>query len=121
MDAAGLLVANVCFLAAGAGVAGFAGWWSGGRGACSVARCCYLVGVAAFGMVAQLLYVLGASLARWEVIGVCALLAIGSIRAFRRNSVEVRPLGLPWWVVRGSSGDARARSGRSLVPAAVGL
>ena len=99
MDAAGLLVANVCFLAAGAGVAGFAGWWSGGRGLARSLGSCYLVGVAAFGMVAQLLYVLGASLARWEVIGVCALLAIGSIRAFRRNSVEVRPLGLPWWVV----------------------
>ena len=111
MDAAGLLVANVCFLAAGAGVAGFAGWWSGGRGLARSLGSCYLVGVAAFGMVAQLLYVLGASLARWEVIGVCALLAIGSIRAFRRNSVEVRPLRAPVVGRRGSSGDARARSG----------
>lgn len=96
---AGLLVANACLLAAGAGVAGLAGWWSGGRGLARSLGACYLVGVAAFGMVAQLLYVLGASLARWEVVAVCGVLALGSIGALRRDSIEARPVGLPWWAV----------------------
>ena len=96
---AGLLLANVCFLAAGSGVTGLAGWWQGGRGLARSLGVCYLAGVATYGMVAQLLFVLGASLAWWEVVAVCALFALGSIGALRRTPVKGRPLGLPWWVV----------------------
>jgi hypothetical protein len=95
----GLLLVNACFLAAGCGVAGLAGWWSGPRGVVRSLGVCYLVGIAAFGMGAQLLYVLGASLARWQVVGICAVLALGSIGALRRVSPPVAAIRLPTWVI----------------------
>ena len=98
-DLGGLLLANACFLAAGAGVAGLAGWWGGPRGLVRSLGVCYLAGLAAFGMVAQLLYVLGASLSRWEVLAVCLVLATGSVRAIRSDPGYRPPLGLWRWVL----------------------
>jgi hypothetical protein len=54
----------------------------------------YLVGVAAFGIAAQLLYVLGASLALWQVVVLCTVPALGVIRA-RRASSRLRELRAP--------------------------
>jgi hypothetical protein len=96
-DLGGLLLANVCFLAAGAGVTGLAGWWGGGKGLLRSLSVSYLAGIAAYGVVAQVLYVLGASLARWEVIAVCAVLALGSITAFRKGPTPARPIRLSRW------------------------
>ena len=50
----------------------------------------FLCGVAAFGVVAQLLYVLGASLARWQVLFVCAVLASGALRGIGRGPTTPR-------------------------------
>ena len=78
-DLIGLALANACFLAAGIGVTSLAGWWRG-RAVLRSLGVSYLCGLAAFGVVAQLLYVLGASLARWQVVAICAVLALGSLR-----------------------------------------
>ena len=67
-------------MAAGIGVTGAAGWWHGGHALLGSLGLSLLCGVAAFGVVAQLLYVLGASLARWQVLAVCAVLACGALR-----------------------------------------
>jgi hypothetical protein len=80
-DVGGLAVLNALFLAAGAGVTGFAGWWRGGRELLRNLGLSYLVGVAAFGVTAQLLYVLGASMSLVEVCVVCGVLALGAARA----------------------------------------
>lgn len=82
-DLAGLVLANACFLAAGIGVTGACGWWGGSRGLARSLGVSYLAGLAAFGVVAQLLYVLGASLALWQVLLVCAALAVGGGRGLR--------------------------------------
>lgn len=71
-DLFGLLLLNALFLAAGAGVVAAVGWRLGLR-SLGIA---YLAGVATFGVVAQLFYVLGASLARWQVVGICAVAAL---------------------------------------------
>ena len=98
-DLGGLLLANACFLAAGAGVAGLTGWWHGPRGLVGSLGVCYLAGLASYGIVAQILYVLGASLSRWQVVVVCLVLAAGSLRAIR-SDFERRPsLGLSRWVL----------------------
>ena len=78
-----LLVVNLLFLAAGAGVTGLAGMWHGVRGLAGSLGIAYLTGVAAFGVVAQLLYVLGASLSRLQVLAVCGALALGAVRGLR--------------------------------------
>lgn len=72
------MLVNGCFLAAGLGVTTLARARprrSFGAGALGLA---YLVGVAAFGVVAQALLVLGVSLTRGEVVGLCAVLALGA-------------------------------------------
>jgi hypothetical protein len=101
-DLGGLFIANACFLAAGTGVAALTGWWRGARAIPRSLGVCYLTGVAAYGMIAQLLYVLGASLARWQVVAICAVLSTGSIGGFRRGpsreSAAPR-LGLSRWVI----------------------
>jgi 4-amino-4-deoxy-L-arabinose transferase-like glycosyltransferase len=97
-DAGGLVVLNLLFVAAGAGVTGLAGWWRGGRGLVGSLGLAYLAGAAAFGVVAQLLYVLGASLSLAEVCGVCAVLSLGAARALRSQGVRsFRPD--PMWVL----------------------
>jgi hypothetical protein len=75
-DAFGLLLLNALWLAAGLGVTSAAGWWRG-RGALGSLGVSYLVGVAAYGVVAQLLLILGLSLGTGEVVAVCAVLAAG--------------------------------------------
>ena len=81
-DLLALALVNGCLLAAGIGVTGLAGWWRG-RDVVRSLGVAYLCGLAAFGVIAQVLYVLGASLARWQVVAVCGLLALGSLRAVR--------------------------------------
>jgi len=93
-DLVGLAIANGCFLAAGIGVTGIAGWWRG-RGVLRSLGVSYLCGIAAFGVIAQLLYVLGASLARWQVIAVCAVLAAGSARGVKGLAPPASPIRLP--------------------------
>jgi 4-amino-4-deoxy-L-arabinose transferase-like glycosyltransferase len=52
----------------------------------------FLCGVATFGVIAQLLYVLGASVARWQVLLICAVPACGAIRGIGAGpSVPRRP------------------------------
>jgi hypothetical protein len=75
-DLGGLLLVNLLWLAAGAGVTHVAGWWRG-RGIVASLGVVYLAGVAAYGVVAQLLFVLGLSLGRAEIVLVCAVLAAG--------------------------------------------
>ena len=62
----------------------------------------YLCGVATFGVLSQLLYVLGASLARWQVLLVCAVPACGAIRGIgagrpvpRRPKTRLDLLAIP--------------------------
>ena len=85
-DLVGLLAVNALFLAAGLGVTGAAGWWRGVRAARRAVGVSYLAGVASFGVAAQLLYVCGASLATWEVVAICGVLALGALRALRGPS-----------------------------------
>jgi hypothetical protein len=77
-DALGLVALNALWLAAGLGVTGAAGWWRG-RGAIASIGISYLVGVAAYGVLAQLLFVLGLSLGPLEIAVVCAVLAAGTL------------------------------------------
>ena len=72
----GLLAANALFLAAGFGVRRIVGSTHGARTASGVALT-YLVGVASFGVLAQLLLVAGLALTRAEVI-LLALLLLGA-------------------------------------------
>ncbi len=90
-----LLLANACLLAAGVGVTGLCGWWGGARGASRSLGVSYLAGLAAFGVIAQLAYVLGASLARWQVLLICAVLAAGALTAVRAPARPTLPLAVP--------------------------
>lgn len=76
----GFAAVNLLFLLAGLGVTGAAGWWRGARAAAGSLGISYLVGVAAYGVIAQALLVAGASLVRWQVIAVCLVLALGALR-----------------------------------------
>jgi 4-amino-4-deoxy-L-arabinose transferase-like glycosyltransferase len=98
VDAGLLVVANLLFLAAGAGVTALAGWWQGLRGLGGSLGISYLVGVAAFGVVAQVLYVVGASLSRVEVVAVCGILALGTLRGLRLPG-GLSPKAPPVWVL----------------------
>jgi len=96
-DLAGLLLLNLCFLAAGAGVTAVFGWW---RGLAELGRSlgvAYLAGVATFGVTAQLLYVLGASLARWQVLVVCAVAALGTVVGRQKASDTSSRCLTPVW------------------------
>jgi 4-amino-4-deoxy-L-arabinose transferase-like glycosyltransferase len=92
-----LALFNALLLAAGCGVTGALGWWRG-RAVVRVLGLSYLAGVAAFGVLAQLLYVCGASLATWQIVAVCALLAAGSAGAVRGRPLR-RPAPTRWRVV----------------------
>jgi hypothetical protein len=74
-DAALLLVANACFLAAGLGLTRLAGRWSRPREALNALGLSCVVGVAAVGTLAPVLYVLGLELTAWQVVLLCAVLA----------------------------------------------
>lgn len=88
-DAGGLALLSLLLLAAGAGVTGLAGWWRGGRELMRSLGLSYLVGVAAFGVTAQLLYVLGAAMSLAEVCLLCGVLALGMARALPGRAPRV--------------------------------
>jgi hypothetical protein len=83
-----LLVANLCLLGAGAGVTRALGVWSTARDLRRFVGTSYMAGVAAYGVAAQTLYVLGASLRLWQILALCLLLA--ATGAFSRAG------GRPW-------------------------
>jgi hypothetical protein len=93
-DALRLVLLNACFLAAGLGVTSACGWWAGRRSVVASLGIAYLAGVAAYGVVAQLLLVLGAPLAAWEVVAVCAVLAAGVL--VRRGAPRTAASGWTW-------------------------
>jgi hypothetical protein len=88
-DVAKLLVANALFLAAGLGVRRLVGSTHGARTASGVALS-YLVGVASFGVLAQLALVAGFTLGRLEVI-VLALVLLGTGLLRRPRPTGRRP------------------------------
>jgi 4-amino-4-deoxy-L-arabinose transferase-like glycosyltransferase len=75
VDLLALLATNAAFAAAGLGVTRAVGWWGDRRSWVAALPLSYLVGVAAYGVAAQLLLVLGFSLAAWQVLLLCGLLA----------------------------------------------
>jgi hypothetical protein len=89
-DALLLALFNGLLVGAGAGVTGALGWWRG-RALVRVLGLSYLTGVAAFGVLAQLLYVCGLSLSTWEVVALCGLLALGSFGAARGTALPAAP------------------------------
>jgi hypothetical protein len=93
-DAAFLALFNGLLLAAGLGVTGVLGWWRG-TAFLRVIGVSYLAGVSSFGVVAQLLYVAGASMATWEVVAICAVLALGAF-ATRGGRPLPRPAATRW-------------------------
>lgn len=70
-----LLFVNGCLLAAGAGVTRALGAWRRPGELATVLATSFLAGVAAFGVAAQLLYVLGFSMSAAQALVLCALLA----------------------------------------------
>lgn len=70
-----LLFVNVCLFAAGAGVTRALGAWRRPGELATVLATSFLAGVAAFGVAAQLLYVLGFSVSAAQALVLCALLA----------------------------------------------
>ncbi len=95
----GLAVANLCFLAAGAGVGRALGLWRAPRDLPGALAPVYLVGVAVSGIAATWALVAGLDLARWQVVAGCALLAAvgflpvqaGGPRCFLRRLRARRP------------------------------
>lgn len=80
-DAFLLLAFNAALLCAGVGVTRVLAWPTT-TGSLGLA---YLAGAAAYGVAAQLLYVLGAPLQLWQVVGTCAVLAaLGLVPRVRR-------------------------------------
>ena len=75
VDLLAVLATNAAFAAAGLGVSRAVGWWGDRRSWLAALPLAYLVGVAAYGVAAQLLLVLGFSLAAWQVLVLCGLLA----------------------------------------------
>ena len=79
-----LAAANLCFLAAGAGIGRALGLWRSPRDLPGVLAILYLIGVAAAGILATWALVAGLELSRWQVVAGCALLAAaGAVPAGR--------------------------------------
>ncbi|MEO8289673.1 MAG: hypothetical protein ABI649_01595 [Gaiellaceae bacterium] len=74
-DGLGLLAANACFLAAGAGLSRPLGLWRSPHELPAVLAVAYVAGVAAVGIGATLLLLAGLALTVWQVLLLCALLA----------------------------------------------
>jgi hypothetical protein len=91
----GLAFFNALLFVAGCGLLGAVGWWRGWSSLRRSVGSSYLAGVAMFGVVAQLLYVCGASLARWQVVAICAVAACGIARAIRGPSVSTGRASAP--------------------------
>jgi hypothetical protein len=85
-DLLGLILANALFLLLGSGLLAIAGWWRGPRGAVGSAGIAYLVGAGAFGLVAQILYVAGASMSASLIVLVCVVPACGILVGLRRRN-----------------------------------
>ena len=69
-DVLALLLVNGCLFAAGAGVTRALGAWQGPRELLTVLATSFLAGAAVFGVLAQLLYVLGFSLSVPQTLAV---------------------------------------------------
>jgi hypothetical protein len=87
----GLAVANLCYLAAGAGISRALGLWRAPRELLSVLAAAYLAGVAACGIAAEWALIAGLGLARWQVVAGCALLAATGLRRRPGGPVLPRP------------------------------
>jgi hypothetical protein len=92
-DALRLVTLNGLWLAAGLGITSAAGWWRG-RGALGALGVSYLVGVAAYGVIAQLLFVLGFAMSIGEIVAVCLVLSVGILV---RRAAPVRRLPSLRW------------------------
>ena len=98
-DALALLLVNGCLFVAGAGLTRALGGWRRPRELAAIAATSLLVGTAVFGVTAQLLYVLGLSLAAPQFFALCALLAAtgarcnGPVTALGR---QLPPTRLEW-------------------------
>lgn len=94
-DAAGLVLCNLLFLLAGAGLVRLLGGWRTPRGLVRVIAIAYLAGIAAVGVTLQLLLALGTSFNRWVVIAVCAVLALSGLAARRPADAPARGIAIP--------------------------
>lgn len=91
-----LVVANACLWTAGAGLTRALGIWSAPRELLRALGISYMVGLAFFGVAAQLLYVVGLPLPLWQSLSLCAIAtAAGAVRghAPARWTSRRRPLG----------------------------
>lgn len=96
-DLGGLVIVNALWLAAGAGVTCAAGWWRG-RGILGSLGLSYLCGIAAYGVIAQILFVCGVAMNRVEIVILCAVLAAGMLvrrRAPERRFPRLRLIAIP--------------------------
>lgn len=99
--AVGLAIANLCFLAAGAGIGRALGLWRAPRDFPGAIAVLYLVGVAASGILATWALVAGLELSRVQVVVGCAALAAVGAVPVRRASLTLPspPPRPPEWVV----------------------
>jgi hypothetical protein len=91
-DAALLLLANACFLAAGLGLTRLCGRWDRPGDARHVLGLSYLAGVAAVGTAAPLLLIAGAALNAWQAVLLCAAIAATGLLPRRLPLRPARPL-----------------------------
>ena len=82
-DAALLLLANACFLAAGLGLTRACGRWERPHEAARVVGLSYLAGVAAVGVAAPLLLVAGVSLSAWQAVLLCGVVGATGLLPWR--------------------------------------
>jgi hypothetical protein len=83
----GLAAANLCYLAAGAGIGRALGLWRAPRELLPAVAPAYLIGVAACGVAAEWALVAGLGVARWQVVAGCAVLTVAGLRPRRRDPV----------------------------------
>jgi hypothetical protein len=81
-----IIVANGCLFAAGAGLTRALGAWSHPRELRHALGISLIGGIAAYGVAAQLLYVLGLSLRLWQALALCAALAATGLLGRRKPS-----------------------------------
>ena len=94
-----LLFVNACLLGAGAGITRAVGVWRRPGELHRVCATAFLAGVAAFGVAAQLLYVLGFPLTAWQAVLLCLLLASTGLRPVvsRASLGRIKPMtALDW-------------------------
>jgi hypothetical protein len=96
----GLAAANLCFLAAGAGIGRALGLWRSPRELVGVLAVVYLIGVAAAGIAASWALVAGLDLAPWQVVAGCAVLAATGLRPARPAGPVLPEPGPPARIVR---------------------